>query len=103
MQTCNTGKWQIAAAILVCQVMVYGSDIKLAVPRVFIAEGEAMPRVRQMIRHQSGEYLFFTGPLDALRQEADKTLRAGPFSVTFKTRLPPSKDKHDYQSLGIYW
>ncbi|BBF82724.1 probable exported protein (plasmid) [Asticcacaulis excentricus] len=36
-------------------------------------------------------------------KDADKALTAGPWSVTNKTRTPPSGDKHDYMSLGPYW
>jgi hypothetical protein len=38
-----------------------------------------------------------------LRGEADAALTAGPFTVTDKSFLPPSGDKHDYVSLSIYW
>jgi len=41
--------------------------------------------------------------LDARRREADKAIKAGPFSVTQKERTPPSGDKHDYLSLAPYW
>src|SRR5262245_5855565 len=41
--------------------------------------------------------------LEALCSDADKALKAGPFSVTQKERVPPSGDKHDYLSLAPYW
>jgi hypothetical protein len=41
--------------------------------------------------------------LDALRRDADKAFKAGPFSVTQKERMPPGGDKHDYLSLAPYW
>ncbi|MBI1762748.1 MAG: alginate lyase family protein [Acidobacteria bacterium] len=41
--------------------------------------------------------------LIALRNEADKTLKTAPLSVTQKERTPPSGDKHDYLSLAPYW
>ncbi|HEV8265130.1 MAG TPA: alginate lyase family protein [Gemmatimonadales bacterium] len=41
--------------------------------------------------------------LDQLLVEADSALRAGPFSVMDKQRVPPSGDRHDYTSLGPYW
>jgi len=41
--------------------------------------------------------------LAALLEKAEEALDAGPFSVTNKTTTPPSGDKHDYMSLGIYW
>ncbi|ADU15182.1 alginate lyase family protein [Asticcacaulis excentricus] len=36
-------------------------------------------------------------------KDAEKVLTAGPWSVTYKTRTPPSGDRHDYMSLGPYW
>jgi len=40
--------------------------------------------------------------LDA-RQAADEVLRGPSFTVTAKTKTPPSGDKRDYVSLGPYW
>lgn len=41
--------------------------------------------------------------LNALLALAQPDLTAGPWSVTDKTMLPPSGDKHDYLSLAPYW
>jgi hypothetical protein len=41
--------------------------------------------------------------LSLLVTDAEKTLSNGPYSVTYKTKLPPSGDKHDYMSVGPYW
>src|SRR5580658_4604197 len=41
--------------------------------------------------------------LDALVQQADRELKAGPFSVMHKKLTPSSGDKHDYMSVGPYW
>ncbi len=38
-----------------------------------------------------------------LIQEAEETLKIGPFSVVDKTIAPPSGSKHDYMSVGPYW
>lgn len=102
-QILNAARWRFAAVILLCQLPAFGSDVKPAPPRVFIAEPETLLRMRGIIQQQDDEYPLFREAMDSLRREADKALKAGPFSVTFKTRLPPSKDKHDYLSLGIYW
>jgi hypothetical protein len=37
------------------------------------------------------------------RAEADAVLRGDVFTITRKTRVPPSGDKRDYYSLGPYW
>jgi hypothetical protein len=36
-------------------------------------------------------------------EEAALAMEDGPFSVTDKTMVPPSGDKHDYLSLSPYW
>ncbi|TCO53790.1 alginate lyase family protein [Actinocrispum wychmicini] len=41
--------------------------------------------------------------LDNLLTSADDALTAGPWTVTAKSQLPPSGDKHDYLSLAPYW
>lgn len=41
--------------------------------------------------------------LNNLLAVAQPELTAGPWSVTDKTMLPPSGDKHDYLSLAPYW
>ena len=41
--------------------------------------------------------------LGNLLTQAQADLTAGPWSVTDKTLLPPSGDKHDYLSLAPYW
>ena len=41
--------------------------------------------------------------LNELVKNADKTLTKGPYSVTYKSKIPPSGDKRDYMSVGPYW
>jgi hypothetical protein len=38
-----------------------------------------------------------------LMEQANEAMRQGPYSVTHKTGVPPSGDKHDYMSMGPYW
>jgi hypothetical protein len=45
----------------------------------------------------------FAPALERLRQDAEESLRAGPFSVVTKTPTPPSGDKHDYMSQAPYF
>ena len=39
----------------------------------------------------------------AVLARADAALAGPAYSVTSKTRTPPSGDKHDYISMGPYW
>ncbi|WP_212004596.1 alginate lyase family protein [Chitinophaga sp. HK235] len=41
--------------------------------------------------------------LKGLQATAEKTLQHGIYSVTFKKKLPPSGNVHDYMSVGPYW
>ncbi len=41
--------------------------------------------------------------LDKLVADADRALKVEPLSVTHKTKLAPSGDRHDYMSTGPYW
>ncbi len=56
---------------------------------------EALERVKA---HKDGNPAYA-----ALIKDANKALTEGPWSVTDKTRIPPSGDKHDYMSIGPYW
>lgn len=38
-----------------------------------------------------------------LKAKADTDLSKGPFSVTYKRKIPPSGDRHDYMSLSTYF
>ena len=40
---------------------------------------------------------------NTLIKKANELLEAPVFSVVNKTGVPPSKDKHDYMSIGPYW
>jgi hypothetical protein len=68
--------------------------------RVFTLRAEALQHARERI--DAGDPSLRPA-LDRLIDEADEALRAGPFSVMDKDRLPPSGDKHDYMSFGPYW
>lgn len=67
-------------------------------PKTFLLDRAALSNIRRRV--EAGE----SGPwLEALRNSAEESLRAGPFSVMQKTVTPPSGDKHDFMSLGPYW
>ncbi len=69
-------------------------------PQVFLMDAELLVQTRQRVAAGAGE---LADAVTRLRDEAQKALRSGPFSVTDKKFLPPSGDKHDYMSLGPYW
>jgi hypothetical protein len=69
-------------------------------PRVLVLDGPALATARA--RAAAGDKEYADAVAD-LRRDADKALKAGPFSVVDKKETPPSGDKHDYRSVGPYW
>jgi len=69
-------------------------------PRVFLFDGEHLAKTRQEMRSQPRD---FAEELKLIREQAEKALTGGPWTVTDKTIIPPSGDKHDYMSVGPYW
>ena len=52
--------------------------------------------------YQKGD-IATTKLIDELKTQADDLLNIEPYSVMNKKMIPPSKNMHDYYSLGIYW
>jgi DNA-binding beta-propeller fold protein YncE len=69
-------------------------------PRVFLWDAKHVATTRQRIREGAPS---FAAALAALNQDAQKALKAGPFSVMQKTNVPPSGDRHDYMSIAPYF
>jgi hypothetical protein len=69
-------------------------------PRVFVLDGAAILDARRRAAAGDKEVV---AAIESLRREADKALKAGPFSVTEKKDTPPSGDKHDYMSVAPYY
>jgi hypothetical protein len=63
-------------------------------PRVFLLDAATLAEQKH---HPNSELVI------AVREAADRALKAGPFSVMDKDAVPPSGDKHDYMSQGPYW
>lgn len=87
-------------ALLVAVAMVAARAAQSPVPRIFLLDGRALADNAARIR--SGD-VDLAPALGALRQDAQKALAAGPFSVVDKGATPPSDDKHDYMSQAPYW
>jgi len=72
----------------------------LAAPKLVTLDVAALGVTRE--RLERGDAAL-QAPLAALLRRADEALRAPLRSVTHKTTVPPSGDKHDYISMGPYW
>lgn len=69
-------------------------------PKVFLLDKNILEANKQRILSKDKSLM---PSFKKLYKEAEKALNLGPFSVTFKDKLPPSGDKHDYMSLATYW
>ncbi len=69
-------------------------------PRVYTVDGRALAKLKRDIAQHSDKY---KAALDQLKQEADRHLSEEAYTITKKVSLPPSGDKHDYESQGPYW
>ncbi|SDK81758.1 Glycosyl Hydrolase Family 88 [Catalinimonas alkaloidigena] len=68
-------------------------------PRIFLTTPARLSRAKQLLPTDERSRAALT----LLREEADAMVQNGPYSVMEKAFLPPSGDKHDYLSMGIYW
>jgi len=55
------------------------------------------------IRSRGAALPQFTAAQKSLLARADAALAGPTYSVVNKLKVPPSKDKHDYMSIGPYW
>lgn len=67
--------------------------------RTFLWRPDGLETVKAQVVHDPASVPAY-GRLIA---DANAALDAGPWSVTGKTRMPPSGDVHDYMSLAPYW
>ena len=91
----------IAALLVVVLSAACGSsqDSAKEGPRVFLLRAHALQWVRDAV-HTSQ---LAPPAVSTIRSDGDQALKVAPLSVTDKTAIPPSGDKHDYMSLAPYW
>src|SRR3954467_1455934 len=69
-------------------------------PRVFLLDAKQLLHEREIARMHPDQP---DDVLRAARAEAEKAMKPGPFSVTQKSIMPPSGNKHDYMSWAPYF
>jgi hypothetical protein len=69
-------------------------------PATFLIRGSHLESSKAKIK--SGDKSL-TQALATLIDKANNSLTKGPYSVTYKDKVPPSGDKRDYMSVGPYW
>lgn len=87
----------IAAAPTCAGAAGYASDFSGR--RTFLWRAHALEQVKAQIDADPDSVPAYA----ALIKDADAALTKGPWSVTEKTKLPPSGDTHDYMTMGPYW
>jgi hypothetical protein len=73
---------------------------RLCPPKTVVLDGNRL--LFNKLALLAGDRTTRTALGDLLKQ-ADVAVKAGPWTVVDKERVPPSGDKHDYLSLAPYW
>lgn len=73
---------------------------KEVLPSTFLLDNTFIAANKQKIKRGDNEvrYLF-----SSVISSAEEAMKHEPYSVTFKSKVPPSGDKRDFMSVGPYW
>ena len=71
-------------------------------PATYYWEGDRLAEARRSLKAGEAD-AEVAAAAESLRQDARAALRRKPPSVVEKEATPPSGDKHDYLSYGVYW
>ena len=96
----RTGHLLLSLMLLAALRGAVQAEEKPVSPRVFALNPSLLAVARS--RAAAGDPAL-APVLAGLRKEADKSLKAGPFSVMDKEKTPPSGEKHDYLTQAPYW
>jgi hypothetical protein len=89
------------AAMLIMALFSFSASAqKENQPETFLLNSDILKINREKIK--KGD-LALSAAEKFLERRADSALTRGPYSVTYKSKIPPSGDKHDYMSVGPYW
>jgi hypothetical protein len=81
-------------SIVLLIAAVGAAEIRAEAPKTYLVDGQLLFQLSEQPN----------SPLTKKAvSEADSAMHAGPFTVTAKSQLPPSGDKHDYMSLAPYF
>jgi hypothetical protein len=86
--------------ILLLPLLLLGHTANADDRSPFLHDARLLAEAKQRIEKADPAAL---AALEKLRKSADKAMTGAAFTIVNKTKLPPSSDKHDYFSLGIYW
>jgi len=88
------------AFVLILPAACVAQEFSTNAPRVFLLDAKYLLEARKHI--QAGDKTLKPA-LMSLERDAREALKAGPYSVMSKDRLPPSGDKHDFMSQAPYF
>lgn len=87
--------------ILSLLVSLYScADNQKEIEKIHLIDYESLETQKSLIKKGNKKAVENYNKLIA---KADNLITIDGFSVTKKTGVPPSKDKHDYMSIGPYW
>jgi hypothetical protein len=89
----------MALASTIFAAPLYASD---ELPNTVFFDAKLIAESKARI-HNNTATLEAKSSYERLLEEADSAMSVGLLSVTDKTLLPPSGDKHDYFSISPYW
>lgn len=96
----NMPKITSAALICLAAFLPLSSFAQQAAPPTFLLKSTVLQQSKAAIAQHDPQA---EKALAELLQQAGRALQHGPYAVTFKSKVPPSGDKHDYMSVGPYW
>ncbi|MDR1114753.1 MAG: hypothetical protein LBL33_01105, partial [Tannerella sp.] len=90
-------KYMLAATGLLCLICCTADGGGKPQPETFLVKAETLAANKDKIK--SGDRLLAEA-LEEIKTKAAEALAHGPYSVTYKSKTPPSGDRHDYMSVG---
>ena len=90
----------VGAVISTTSQSYFAQTNKAVLPRVFLMDGKRLQDIKQGV---PGKDKSFAAAVDRIEADARKVLKEGTYSVTSKSVVPPSGDKHDYMSQAPYF
>ena len=91
---------RVAACAVLIAVSLSRALLAMEVPRTVVWDGERLAELRENPERRTP---LEHAAMKELRRGADAAVLQKPVSVMDKELVPPSGDKHDYASYGIYW
>ena len=96
---CRLNAWATLSAFIIASSAVPGLATNDA-PRTLLLDGALLSHARRQSQAQNSE---LGDALKRLINDADRAAHNKLPTVTAKSLLPPSGDRHDYMSLAPYW